>query len=127
MILDLSKKEHLPMINMYKKCKGIALVDKYFPELTPLNKMYVIDSLEDWEKVKHEFPVEMMTARCDSPGSVNSKLPNGQTFHRDRVKGYIKEAKSLVPDCVIILEDMKPGTNERIHTQGRFSFRYKNW
>ena len=29
MILDLNKKEHLPMINMYKKCKGIALVDKY--------------------------------------------------------------------------------------------------
>mgnify|MGYP003374175741 CR=1 FL=1 len=27
MILDLNKKEHLPMINTYKKCKGIALVE----------------------------------------------------------------------------------------------------
>lgn len=118
MILDLSKKEHLPMINMYKKCKGIALVDKYLPQLSPLNKMYVINSLEDWEKVEHEFPVQMMTARCDCPKGVNGKLPNGQTFNRDRVRGYIEEVKSAVPDAVIILEDMKSGSNERIHTQG---------
>ena len=52
MILDLNKKEHIPMINMYKKCKGIALVNKYLPKLTPLNKMYVINSLEDWKKLK---------------------------------------------------------------------------
>lgn len=118
MILDLSKKEHLPIINMYKKCKGIALVDKYLPKLSPLNKMYVINSLEDWEKVEHEFPVQMMTARCDCPKGVNGKLPNGQTFNRDRVRGYIEEVKSAVPDAVIILEDMKSGSNERIHTQG---------
>ena len=118
MILDLSKKEHLPMINMYKKCKGIALVDKYLPKLSPLNKMYVIHSLEDWEKVEHEFPVQMMTVRCDCPKGVNGKLPNGQTFNRDRVQEYIEEVKSAVPDAVIILEDMKSGSNERIHTQG---------
>ena len=106
------------MINMYKKCKGIALVDKYLPKLSPLNKMYVINSLEDWEKVEHEFPVQMMTARCDCPKGVNGKLPNGQTFNRDRVRGYIEEVKSAVPDAVIILEDMKSGSNERIHTQG---------
>lgn len=52
MILDLNKKEHIPMINMYKKCKGIVLVNKYLPKLTPLNKMYVINSLEDWKKLK---------------------------------------------------------------------------
>ena len=55
MILNLSQKEHVPLINMYKKCKGIALVDKYLPQLTPLNKMYVINSLEDWEKLKVNF------------------------------------------------------------------------
>lgn len=118
MILDLSQKSHLPLINMYKKCKGIALVDTYLPELSPLNKMYVINSLEDWEKVENEFPVEMMTVRCDSPKGVNGKLPSGQTFNRNRVEGYINEVKSAVPDAVIILEDMKPGTNERIHTSG---------
>ena len=118
MILDLNKKEHIPMINMYKKCKGIALVNKYLPKLTPLNKMYVINSLEDWEKVEKEFPEEMLTVRCDSPKGVNGKLPSGQTFNRDRVKGYIEEVKAVVPDAVIILEDMKEGTNERIHTQG---------
>lgn len=122
MILDLSKKEHVPLIQMYKKCKGITLVDKYFPELTPINKMYVIDSLEDWEKVEHEFPEKMMTARCDSPKGVNGKLPSGQTFDRNRVKGYIQEVKSSVPDGVIILEDMKKGTNERIHTGGGVCF-----
>lgn len=118
MILDLNKKEHLPMINTYKKCKGIALVDKYLPKLSPLNKMYVINSMEDWEKVENEFPIQMMTARCDCPKGINGKLPNGQTFNRDRVSGYIEEVKSAVPDAVIILEDMKSGSNERIHTQG---------
>ena len=118
MILDLNRKEHLPMINTYKKCKGIALVDKYLPKLSPLNKMYVINSMEDWEKVENEFPIQMMTARCDCPKGINGKLPNGQTFNRDRVRGYIEEVKSAVPDAVIILEDMKSGSNERIHTQG---------
>lgn len=118
MILNLSKKEHIPMINMYKKCKGIALVDKYLPNLSPLNKMYVINSMKDWEKVENEFPIQMMTARCDCPKGINGKLPNGQTFNRDRVRGYIEEVKSAVPDAVIILEDMKSGSNERIHTQG---------
>lgn len=118
MILDLSKKQHVPLINQYKKCKGIALLDKYLPQLTPLNKMYVIDSLEDWEQVESEFPVTMMTARCDCPKGENGKLPSGQTFNRDRVKGYIQDVKSAVPNAVIILQDMKKGTNERIHTQG---------
>lgn len=118
MILDLSKKEHIPMINMYKKCKGIALVDKYLPKLSPLNKMYIIDSMDDWEKVENEFPEKMMTARCDCPKGVNGKLPSGQTFNRDRVRGYIQEVKASVPNAVVILEDMKEGSNERIHTQG---------
>ena len=118
MILDLNKKEHLPMINTYKKCKGIALVHRYLHKLSPLNKMYVINSMEDWKKVENEFPIQMMTARCDCPKGINGKLPNGQTFNRDRVRGYIEEVKSAVPDAVIILEDMKSGSNERIHTQG---------
>ena len=87
MILDLKKKEHELMINKYKKCNGIVLVDKYLPELSPLNKMYVIDSVDDWEKVENEFPVHMMTVRCDSPKGVNGKLPSGQTFDRNRVRG----------------------------------------
>jgi hypothetical protein len=107
MILDLSIKEHIPLINMYKKCKGIALVDKYLPQLTPLNKMYVIDSLEDWEQVESEFPITMMTARCDCPKGVNGKLPSGQTFNRDRVRGYIQEVKSAVPNAVIILHEKR--------------------
>lgn len=34
---------------------------------------------------------------------VNGKLPSGQTFNRDRVKGYIQEVKRAVPNAVIIL------------------------
>ena len=118
MILDLNNKNHIPLINMYKKCKGISLVNKYLPNLSPLNKMYVINSMEDWKQVENEFPEHMMTIRCDSPKGVNGMLPSGQTFDRNRVPGYINEVKTAVPDAVLILEDMKPGTNERIHTQG---------
>ena len=57
MILDLSRKKHLLLINMYKKCKGIALVDKYLPQLIPLNKIYVISSIKNQEKVKYKFTV----------------------------------------------------------------------
>lgn len=118
MILDLNNQAHIPLINMYKKCKGISLVNKYLPNLSPLNKMYVIDSMKDWKQVEDEFPEHMMTIRCDSPKGVNGKLPSGQTFDRSRVPDYINLVKSAVPDAVLILEDMKPGTNERIHTQG---------
>lgn len=125
MILDISKKEHIPMINIYKKCRGITLVDKYLPKLSPLNKMYIISSEEEWELVKEEFPVEAMTVRCDCPRGIDGKLPEGQTFHRDRVNKYIKDVKKLVPDGVILLEDLKEGTNERIHTKGGFNLDIK--
>lgn len=118
MVLDITNEQDLKIINQYKKCLGITLVNKYLPELSPINKMYVINSLEDWELVENEFPPFMMTARCDSLEGVNGKLPNGQTFNRDRVRGYIREVKNAVPEAVIILEDMKKGTNERIHTKG---------
>ena len=118
MILDINKKQHLYMINKYKKCRGIILVNKYLPDLVPVNKMYVINSLEDWEKVEDEFPLTMMTARCDCPEGLNGNLPSGQTFDRDRVKDYICEVTNSVPGAVIILQDMKKGTNERIYTQG---------
>lgn len=58
--------------------------------------MYVIDSLEDWEQIESEFHDTMMTARFDSPKGVNGKLPSGQTFNRDRVKGYIQEVNSVI-------------------------------
>lgn len=121
MILDLAKSQHVPLIYMYKKCKGIALINKYLPHLSPLNKMYVINSEKDWEQVKEEFPADMMTVRCDCPRGVDSRLPEGQTFHRSRVNQYIRDVKSAVPDSVIILQDMKEGTNERIHTIGAFN------
>ncbi len=73
--------------------------------------MYVISFEEEWEQVKDDFPINMMTVRCDSPRGVDGKLPEGQTFHRDRVNPYIREVKKLVPDAVIILEDLKEGTN----------------
>lgn len=125
MILDISKKEHKPLINKYKKCVGIALVDKYLPDLSPLNKMYVIDNEEEWERVKDQFPIDAMTVRCDCPRGIDGKLPEGQTFHRDRVNQYIRDVKKLVPDAVIILEDLKLGTNERIHTKGGFNLDIK--
>ena len=118
MILDLDKKEHIPLIRRYPKCRGIQLANEYLPHLNPLKKMYVIDSLEDWEKVKNEFPTEMMTVRCDCSRGVEAKLPGGQTFSRNQVEAYITKVKTIVPNAVIMLEDMKPGTNERIHSSG---------
>lgn len=118
MILRLDQKEHVPLIYRYPKCKGIALVDKYLHDLTPFRKMYVIDTLEDWERVEKEFPINMMSVRCDCPSGFNPKLPHGQTFERNRVKDYIKEVKSIDKNAVIILEDMIEGRNERIHSRG---------
>ena len=118
MILDYKKREHIPFLNKYKKVKGITLIRKYLPHLDPLEKMYVIDSEEDWEKVYDEFPVDKVTARCDCLVGVNGQLLDGQTFLRDNVSGYIKELKAAVPDGVVILQQMKPGYNERIYTQG---------
>lgn len=109
MILDYRRKEHIPLMNRYKKVKGINLINQYLPHLNPLEKMYVIDSEEDWEKIEHEFPIDKVTARCDCPLGVNGKLPDGQTFHRDNVRGYIRDVKSAVPDGVVILQQMKTG------------------
>lgn len=114
MILDLNKKEHLPMINTYKKCKGIALVDRYLHKLSPLNKMYVINSMEDWKKVENEFPIQMMTTRCDCPKGINGKLPNGQTFNRDRVREYIETAKERALFLIKAFPDRKDEILETI-------------
>lgn len=118
MLLDYRRKEHIPLMNRYKKVRGINLINQYLPHLNPLEQMYVIDSEEDWAKIEQEFPIDKVTARCDCPLGVNGKLPDGQTFHRDNVRGYIRDVKSAVADGVVILQQMKKGYNERLHTQG---------
>lgn len=118
MILDSRKKEHIPLMSRYKKVKGIINILEYLPNLNPNDKLYVIESEEDWEKIKYEFPVDKVTTRCDSLIGVNGNLPDGQTFSRDNVKGYIQRVKLVAPDGVVILQQMKNGYSERLHTQG---------
>lgn len=117
MIIECNEK-NIQDLKKYKKAQGIFLIKKYLKNLNPIKKMYVIDSIDDWLKVEDEFPEQMMTIRCDCPRGIEAKIPQGQTFERNRVINYINNTKKEIPDCVFILQDMIEGTNERIHTQG---------
>lgn len=120
MILNLDNPAHAHLIAKYPKVKGLQQSNKYLPHLNPLEKCYIIDSLEEWEKVKNEFPEHNMTVRSDVPKGkgIGQDLPKGQTFDRSRVEEYIRNVKKVDSDAVAILQHMKPGTNERLHTKG---------
>jgi len=120
MILDLNNSAHAHLIARFPKVKGLQQSNKYLPELNPLEKCYIIDSLEEWRKVEKQFPEHNMTVRSDIPKGkgIGQKLPKGQTFDRSQVEEYIRKVKEVDPEAVIILQHMKKGTNERLHTKG---------
>lgn len=120
MILNLDNPAHAHLIARYPKVKGLQQSNKYLPELNPLEKCYIIENLDEWRKVEKEFPEHNMTVRSDVPKGkgIGQDLPKGQTFDRSRVEEYIQNVKKVDSDAVVILQHMKPGTNERLNTKG---------
>lgn len=120
MILNLDNLSHAHLIARYPKVKGLQQSNKYLPHLNPLEKCYIIETLDEWRKVEKEFPEHSMTVRSDVPKGkgIGQDLPKGQTFDRSKVEEYIQNVKKVDSDAVVILQHMKLGTNERLHTKG---------
>ena len=100
MVLDFHKKEHIPMISLYKKSSGIALVQKYLPHINPCEHLFIIDSIDDWNKIKKYFTRELLTMRSDSKKAEElAKCPHALSSTVNDVPNYIEKVKNAVNRC----------------------------
>lgn len=120
MILNLYDERQTPIANLYGKAKGINLMRKYIPELNPFKQANLIDSVEDWEKIKENYP-DIITCRADNKIGSNRVDVRGQTFHKENIPTYVEKVKQADEEGKVLCLETEEGANERIYTDGGFN------
>lgn len=94
MIINMHNPNDNKYFNMLQKARGIKLISKYLPDLTVHKQLYVINTIEEWNKIKDKFP-ETVTIRTDNKNG--SPIPNigGTTCPKDNAEQYFKRAFSI--------------------------------
>jgi|GEM_PF-2909183 len=119
MILDILNKENEIILTQYQKSSGIYWVSKYLPLLCKHKKTILIDSIEEWYKIKKEFP-EKVALRTDT--KLGQEYPNirGRTCSHEHVEKYYNEAKQKVKKPYLLCMDLADGAGDRIKSKGGF-------
>lgn len=117
MIINMNEQNDSKYFNMLQKARGIKLISKYLPNLSVHKQLYVVNTIEEWNKIKDKFP-ETVTVRTDSRNG--RPIPNigGTTCKKDNVEQYFKKAFSIEKEPYFLCMELEEGTGERIDTSG---------
>lgn len=126
MYIDIKNNENTQGIKELKKLTGIRLITEFLPSIDCTKQIYVIEDLEDWEKIKDQF-TDIVTCRTDN--KIGEMIPPmyGVTIPKEQVPTYINQVKKKEKQVneqgekykpYILCIEMEKGTNERIHTKG---------
>ena len=121
---DLNKQSTINNLMTYGKAKGIVLLQKYLPKLNPFVRISVIKDLEEWEKVKDNYP-ERITQRTDTKiGDPRIVRITGTTGKKEDIPDCIRQIKDQNPDGVLLLLTMKKETIPRYQNDGAFNIAF---
>ena len=125
MFLDISREGDVAKINRYGKAKGMALLYKYLPHINIFESLYIVDSINDVEKLIAKDFNRMICVRADSQIGQKPTFVAGQTLYdKNQIRDYFKEIKQNNADGALICADMKDGSGERIKTDGGFNIHF---
>lgn len=105
----------------YGKARGTALLNKYLPEVTPIESMNIIASLEDWEGVKEKYS-GFAFQRVDWP--IDTPKPNaiyGTNGRPEDIPGLLEAAKKDCSESVVLLMKTKKESVYRYDYDGGFN------
>lgn len=105
----------------YSKARGIILLDKYLPEISPFKDISIVESLEKWEDIKHKYG-EFAIQRVDLPiGSAKHNAVSGASGLTKDVPELIKSAKAYSEDGIVLVMNTKNPTCFRYQNDGGFN------
>lgn len=105
----------------YGKTKGIVLLEKYLPDLTPIKDVKIISDIQEWDKIKDECP-DRITCRTDTKiGDQKNVRIEGASGKKEEVPNILKQIKQQNPDGVLLLMQMKDSPIKRYENDGGFN------
>ena len=105
----------------YSKARGIILLDKYLPDISPFKDICIVESLEKWEDIKHGYG-EFAIQRVDLPiGSAKHNAVSGASGLTKDVPELIKCVKSLSEDGIVLVMNTKSPCCFRYQNDGGFN------
>lgn len=119
MILDMNNPEHTIHFNRLQKGRGIKLISKYLPNLLVHKQVYSINTLEEWQQIKHRLP-EIVTIRTDNLAGMPIPETGGITRNKENVEQYFEETRKKEQNPYFLCMEFEEGTNERVDTAGGF-------
>ena len=105
----------------YGKARGIALLGKYLPDITPFKDIDIIASIEDWEAVKHKYG-DFAIQRTDLPiGTTRQNAVFGTSGLSKEVPELIETVHAHCPEGVVLIMSTKEPTCLRYLNDGGFN------
>lgn len=87
----------------YGKASGIALLQKYLPKLSPFKSMYIINNIDEWNKIKGAVG-HFVPHRVDYPlGNSRLNVVAGTDQYADVIPELIAKLNDQSPDGVILI------------------------
>ena len=81
----------------YGKAKGIVLLQKYLPQISPFKSIDIISTIEEWDSVKDKYG-EFSIHRVDMPiGEPKRNAVAGTSGFSDSIPGLIKIVNEKSP------------------------------
>lgn len=119
MILDINNPNDTAFFNQLQKGKGIKLIKKYLPHLLVHKKVYVVNTIEEWNQIKDKLP-DIVTVRTDNKNGMPIPLIGGTTRPKEHVEEYFREAMEVEKEPYFLCMELEKGTGERVDTKGGF-------
>lgn len=105
----------------YGKAKGIVLLQKYLPKISPFEDVKIISTIDEWNDVKDEYG-DFISHRVDMPnGTPKKNAVKGTNGFKDSIQGLIEEVNKQGPEGVVLLMRTKEPPFYRYENDGGFN------
>lgn len=95
------------------------LLKKYLPNLNLISNVTVVNSLEEWNKIKDRFPERIVTRTDNIIGETTVRI-SGTSGKKEDIPRYLKQIKSQNPNSVVLLIEGNLPSYRRYENLGGF-------
>lgn len=105
----------------YGKAKGIVLLQKYLPQISPFKNVDIVSTIDEWNDVKDKYG-DFVAHRVDMPiGEPRKNAVQGTSGFADSIPGLIEKVNEQSPDGVVLLMATKERAVHRYENDGGFN------
>ena len=120
MLLNMKNEQDISQMMKYGKVKGTILLNKYLPKLNPFSNVYVVDSHEEWDKIKDSIP-DRIFFRADTKIGDKPVYISGASDDKEEIPEFIDKIKAQNEEGVLDLFESKNEPSPRYTLNGGFN------